>query len=569
MASLDEELRLMDDPETHASARARRLRNMTITACRLPVELLTTIFAFVKDDWRPSESLHERRYDLRWIQVTYVCSHWRSIALSKPTLWSSFDGYQIPPQFSALILARSQSLSIDLSWNSEYLDYEVCSKTLGDMEGWILSEPILQRTRKLAVHIADFDELDLIQDWSAANIPLLEELRLELSREIYDLNPVEWQNLLLPQLFLVTDGEVPPALSHISLCSIMPEWGSPLLSQTNLTHLSLAFSSDLLPIFQRIPTLQQFIDILARMTGLRSLHLDAFFPEDQNNNNIQLRLPDCFEQLNFVVPERHENDNVAMNCLFLYNHLTIPSTAQQSLHLGPSEFPLNAMNRAMPAYTVRRLFTVSDGDSERTRMTSLELHGLSIVARYTTTTALGAATFLSSREFAAHEASGLYGQMSESVYDTPLFTSGNSSMLASVESISFHYMSSVFGAISPDPTWLRREILYTLKDATKTQRVTIPYNFSHALLQLLALRDSDGLTLAFWPALRTVTFEIRHVPGLWGLGSGTDCSEEDVANMLRARRDCGAPIDRFRVEKELRTKDIWARVEDLVEIEFV
>lgn len=50
---------------------------------RLPPELLTIIFLLLKTD-----AEHEKSNSIDWVRVSYVCAHWRRIALECPAFWS-------------------------------------------------------------------------------------------------------------------------------------------------------------------------------------------------------------------------------------------------------------------------------------------------------------------------------------------------------------------------------------------------------------------------------------------------------------------------------------------------
>ncbi|TRM57707.1 hypothetical protein BD626DRAFT_574202 [Schizophyllum amplum] len=58
-------------------------RNALVSINKLPSEILGYIFQFIHADFAsPSRS---------WIEVSYVCRHWRRVALSMPSLWSVVD----------------------------------------------------------------------------------------------------------------------------------------------------------------------------------------------------------------------------------------------------------------------------------------------------------------------------------------------------------------------------------------------------------------------------------------------------------------------------------------------
>jgi hypothetical protein len=104
----------------------RRLRNMkTLINLKLPCEILSNIFSLTKDSYRGDphcfdEGSRYKSLSTHWIRCTsHVCSHWRAVALSDPSLW--VDG--IPANRAAIkvFLERSKDLPIVLDSNIIYI----------------------------------------------------------------------------------------------------------------------------------------------------------------------------------------------------------------------------------------------------------------------------------------------------------------------------------------------------------------------------------------------------------------------------------------------------------------
>ncbi|KAI0290880.1 hypothetical protein BC826DRAFT_1106213 [Russula brevipes] len=87
-------------------------RNILAPISVLPPELLLRIFHLVPSAEPPSCELQ----GLRWISVTYVCRHWRQVALDDSSLWARISGYQISTAWISEVLARARNapLTIDL-----------------------------------------------------------------------------------------------------------------------------------------------------------------------------------------------------------------------------------------------------------------------------------------------------------------------------------------------------------------------------------------------------------------------------------------------------------------------
>lgn len=77
-----------------------RLNNIS----QLPPELLGEVFAHVQEGYDPTIKA------LGWIQVTHVCSHWRRVALSQPSLWNTPNFHS--PKLAKTIIARARSLPL-------------------------------------------------------------------------------------------------------------------------------------------------------------------------------------------------------------------------------------------------------------------------------------------------------------------------------------------------------------------------------------------------------------------------------------------------------------------------
>ncbi|KZV67974.1 hypothetical protein PENSPDRAFT_754498 [Peniophora sp. CONT] len=116
LRTLDSELSVLEE----TVLRARKLRNRQSVTCGLPVEVLSTIFEFVRDLWFPSRTTSARRtkvrYGLGWITITHICSIWRDVALGTPSLWAKHDDVlNVPVEYIELVLLRAGGLSLDLS----------------------------------------------------------------------------------------------------------------------------------------------------------------------------------------------------------------------------------------------------------------------------------------------------------------------------------------------------------------------------------------------------------------------------------------------------------------------
>ncbi|KZV59752.1 hypothetical protein PENSPDRAFT_393991 [Peniophora sp. CONT] len=232
-----------------------------------------------------------------------VCHSWRNVSLKCPKLWSDVLCFTVKPAGLSLILARSQSLPLEL---------RVKSKSVAESRLW-LSPEVLQRAKRLL--IGSLDEIRT-RDWRVmaplleTDAPLLEDLAVILEPES--------QGEYLSDTFCARTCR--PLVSRLTLSNCVIRSSSPLLSQhiTYLflrvahTHASAAYTSDLRPI-------------LAKMGRLEELHLINLAPCVVEHEPFTLNFPACFRKL-LVVLNRDEDVTTA-GILFFVSGIILPPAA--------------------------------------------------------------------------------------------------------------------------------------------------------------------------------------------------------------------------------------------------
>ncbi|KAI0314629.1 hypothetical protein OF83DRAFT_1063517, partial [Amylostereum chailletii] len=93
----------------------KQQHNDLVPIARLPTELLELIFTIVCES--SYHSYHHGRFYPRWVYLSFVCRHWRAVALGYPRLWSRID--DLPYKWLFEFIERSAPGPIDVSINAD------------------------------------------------------------------------------------------------------------------------------------------------------------------------------------------------------------------------------------------------------------------------------------------------------------------------------------------------------------------------------------------------------------------------------------------------------------------
>ena len=112
-------------------ANLRGKSNSLLPVFRLPPEILEVIFIHGACDYY--ENNHRGRFTScvpTWVNVSYVCSYWRNIALNSPTLWGYH--FNVSQRWTEELLLRSKQAPLkmdirlyhqhEISWWPSLLD---------------------------------------------------------------------------------------------------------------------------------------------------------------------------------------------------------------------------------------------------------------------------------------------------------------------------------------------------------------------------------------------------------------------------------------------------------------
>ncbi|KAF8123762.1 hypothetical protein EV363DRAFT_1587121 [Boletus edulis] len=228
------------------------LSNLHTSRNRLPTEALRDIFIHRARDYHykhmcPTKSVPS------WVNVSYVCRHWRNVALDCPTLWSYL--FIMSRRWTEVLLARSKQASLKIRVNLVYL---LCTSPVLSCVGIVMNH--VERIQGLCLRLP----APLIQHGVLSRLssraPRLQYLDITVE---YPNSPVEWSSLLF-------DGD-PPALRTLRLaaCAV------PLYS-FRLSALTVLRLADIPVQFQQ--DMEEFLATLSCMQDLKYLYLYDALP---------------------------------------------------------------------------------------------------------------------------------------------------------------------------------------------------------------------------------------------------------------------------------------------------
>ncbi|KAF8433049.1 hypothetical protein L210DRAFT_3763759 [Boletus edulis BED1] len=225
-------------------------RNSCSLISRFPTEILAAIFICSARDYHNTHTGYPTQTAPDWVNVSYVCRHWRNVALNCATLWSYL--FITSRRWTEELLARSKQASLKLH-------AEVYLSHRGADDRWLCF------VRRVMNHIERIQELHLnlphiCDHFLSSPAPRLQNLKIM----------VGFQNELSSQQFsALFDGDT-PALRTLELSCCPVPWHSFTLN--GLTTLSLRF----VPIHLQ-QNMVEFLATLSCVQDLRHLYLEYAF----------------------------------------------------------------------------------------------------------------------------------------------------------------------------------------------------------------------------------------------------------------------------------------------------
>ncbi|KZV73604.1 hypothetical protein PENSPDRAFT_732797 [Peniophora sp. CONT] len=543
LSSYDAELALVHK----AYVMAKRRRNMLAPACRVPSEVLSAIFALAQLDWIPEYSAQEGDegvYDLGWIYVSHVCSHWRDVALRTPSLWNTINCLALPHRSAFSVYHRSKRLPLSLTvrTNTNLYDYEELKRAA---TAWLT--PIVC-SRINAVTLLDCVDEDLALVAAVCSQHMPELSCLEVCAE------VDETVQCLPARFC--SGARP---AKVTLFGCLPHWNTTLLSPA-LTHLSLHAGTSVNGAL--LPPWAHFAALLSSLQLLEELHLDDIFPPVLFNTPYTVvALPSSLKTLDLAA------SRYCYQCLKFFVSLQIPPKSQVNIvmkEIEPPQFVEDIVtelpsalkmlhgtdeNDALPAELVVDPFTVD--------IYMDELRGES----WTTDTI---------RDSHVRATSGPRAHMSvhpgEALQDA--WERSALRVIPHLLTLPLHNLSALALSRVAVEVLVQGGHVSGLS-AAKGVRLGLEVRGYAMLLAVLCVGDLDrGFDLL--PALEIVHLHIGASDSKTGI-SESDCTSDmlALAYFVTERRDGGAPLKEIVVQKGLENWDVWDAVRSVVTVNFV
>ncbi|KAF9241061.1 hypothetical protein BU15DRAFT_73545 [Melanogaster broomeanus] len=233
-------------------------KNSLLPVSRLPCEILATIFlyqahSFYQDPrysgtWRAAPP---------WANVSYVCHHWRNVALSCQSLWSFL--FVSPPRWTEELLSRSKTVPLRIRIDVGF----TCQRAM-----------IFKLFQKVTTDVTRIQDLSLKLPTLPYN--LIEGVLSKLSTPAPLLHTL---HLCIPDLG--EDGEdgiypdtlfnrETPALRSLEFCYSHMPWSSPIFTTLSTLRLRNIPSSSQ-------PTITELLAMLRRIPDLTHLYLENAF----------------------------------------------------------------------------------------------------------------------------------------------------------------------------------------------------------------------------------------------------------------------------------------------------
>ncbi|VDC04029.1 unnamed protein product [Peniophora sp. CBMAI 1063] len=301
-------------------------------ACNLPTEILSYIFALVRDAWPPTRTDPPdeggQTYDLGCIYITHVCGLWRKVALGTPTLWTNIDAcLDIPLGLVPSILKRSGRLPLSLTFSLPNDEERRRTPDIQTILSTWLTDTVCSRLLSLTLEWFDRVEIDHVR-------PYLIRCMESLERFIFTASNLSDNTGGATQLPLDVCNSIKGSqLRELCLDDLMPVW-EPATFCTTLTVLELhSYTGIPNPM---LPTFQQLADALTSLRSLERLSLSDMFPDSEDLPShdhyfSRIGLQPGFKELEIATYDAVES------ALDLLSHLVLPPSCTCHVEICDAE----------------------------------------------------------------------------------------------------------------------------------------------------------------------------------------------------------------------------------------
>jgi hypothetical protein len=239
--------------------------NAVAPVSRLPPEILACIFVYCAQRY-----YHESWDDTgvpEWVNVSYVCSRWRRVALNCPTLWSHM--FVASPHWTDVSLIRSKEVPLRVGVYFSPLHRKTALEFMGRVT------PHAERFRECRLDLQSDDAEIVLPMLSSRSAPLLHTLAITLRHLPYYWNEMDVdaevefdvdETTQAVNSHTLFNGDT-PALRDLHLRDYLTSWCSPALCGLTVLRLrNLHYSVR--------PTIAELRAVLNRMPDLELLHLE-------------------------------------------------------------------------------------------------------------------------------------------------------------------------------------------------------------------------------------------------------------------------------------------------------
>ncbi|KAG6811081.1 hypothetical protein H0H92_009040 [Tricholoma furcatifolium] len=326
-----------------------RQNALTLT-CRIPLEILACVFSQVVNDATADIASSA---SIKWIRsISHICSHWREVALSTPTLWSTINVEH--PTWASEMLQRSKDVPLAVINEGNVLKkaYPVLLQTLTSHLSRI-HNLVMGRSRQISpffsysghnggtVNMVEFQALlQLLAQYDCPRLKYLEMNSVGM--------PVVLSQLQLPDRIITRSA----SLTHLTLQGYGINWElSPAFEGLRSFNIFL-----IPPGFQ--PSNAQLLRFLSRVPFLETLSVTAIdhLQEVLSSQNVERIHMKYLKHLTLECESLPIIDS-------LFDYLTFPknSIITISLQFVVSDPPLDPLFTAVLQKLTRRLDDATDG----------------------------------------------------------------------------------------------------------------------------------------------------------------------------------------------------------------